>query len=48
VTLGGQSFGALTTTGQLAGAPLVGVAKPRGGAYAVTLPAGSAALLTLR
>jgi hypothetical protein len=48
VTLGGQSFGAGTTTGQLAGAPQVGAVKSRDGAYAVTLAAGSAALLTLR
>jgi hypothetical protein len=48
VTLGGQSFGAATTTGQLAGTPQVATVKPRGGAYTLSLPAGSAALLTLR
>ena len=48
VTLGGQSFGAVTTTGQLAGTRQVASVKPRGGAYTVSLPAGSAALLTLR
>jgi hypothetical protein len=48
MTLGGQSFGAATTTGQLAGSPQVGAVKSRDGAYAVTLAAGSAALLTLR
>jgi hypothetical protein len=48
VTLGGQSFGAVTTTGQLAGTPQLAMVKPRGGAYTVSLPAGSAALLTVR
>ena len=48
VTLGGQSFGAATTTGQLAGTRRLTTVKPRGGAYAVSLPAGSAALLTVR
>jgi hypothetical protein len=48
VTLGGQSFGAATTTGQLAGTPQVAAVRPRADDYAVTLPAGSAALLTLR
>jgi Glycosyl hydrolase family 79 C-terminal beta domain len=48
VTLGGQSFGAATTSGQLAGTPQVTAIESRDGAYAVTLAAGSAALLTLR
>lgn len=48
MTLGGQSFGAVTTTGQLAGTRQVASVKPRGGAYTVSLPAASAALLTLR
>jgi hypothetical protein len=48
VTLGGQSFGPITTTGQLAGTPQVTAVTPRRGAYGVSLPAGSAALLTLR
>ena len=46
VTLGGKGFGAATTTGVLA-PPVPQQVKPRGGAYSVTLPAGSAALLTL-
>jgi hypothetical protein len=45
VTLGGRSFGR-TATGVLA-APVVQRVRRRGGAYAVTLPAASAALLTL-
>jgi hypothetical protein len=48
VTLGGQSFGAVTTTGQLAGTLQVTTVKPGGGAYTVSLPSGSAALLTVR
>jgi hypothetical protein len=48
VTLGGQSFGAATTTGQLAGTPQLATVRPRRGAYTVSLPAGSAALLTVR
>jgi hypothetical protein len=46
VTLGGRRFGARTGTGLLA-APLPRSVAPRSGAYAVTLPAASAALLTL-
>ena len=46
ITLGGQSFGATTDTGLLPG-PVPQDAVPRRGSYAVTLPAGSAALLTL-
>jgi hypothetical protein len=46
VTLGGRRFGARTDTGLLA-APLPRLVAPRAGAYAVTLPAASAALLTL-
>jgi hypothetical protein len=45
VTLGGRSFGR-TTTGVLP-APQVQRVRRRGGVYAVTLPAASAALLTL-
>jgi hypothetical protein len=45
LTLGGQAFGA-TTTGVLA-PPVSQPVVPHGGAYAVTLPPGSAALLTL-
>jgi hypothetical protein len=48
VTLGGQSFGAATTTGQLAGTRQLTTVSPRGGAYTLSLPAGSAALLTVR
>jgi hypothetical protein len=46
ITLGGQSFGATTDTGLLP-APVPQDTVPHGGRYAVTLPAGSAALLTL-
>jgi hypothetical protein len=46
VTIGGRSFGARTATGVLA-APKPRVVAPRSGSYAVTLPAASAALLTL-
>jgi len=45
VTLGGRSFGR-TTTG-VAPAPRIARIRRRGGVYAVTLPAASAALLTL-
>jgi hypothetical protein len=47
VTLGGQSFGAATTTGTLAGRPSLTHLTKRGGRYAFGLPAGSAALITL-
>jgi hypothetical protein len=46
VTLGGESFGARTGTGVLA-PPRPTALSPRSGVYAVTLPAASAALLTL-
>jgi hypothetical protein len=46
VTLGGRTFGAATATGVLA-PPVPQPVSPHGGAYSVTLPAGSAALLTL-
>jgi hypothetical protein len=46
VTLGGQTFGAVTTTGQLPGSPQTTPVAPAGGVYTVQLPAGSAALLT--
>ncbi|MGH2913855.1 MAG: glycosyl hydrolase family 79 C-terminal domain-containing protein, partial [Solirubrobacteraceae bacterium] len=48
VTLGGKSFGTVTTTGLLA-APAAQTVRSRGAGatYAVTLPARSAALLTL-
>jgi hypothetical protein len=46
ITLGGESFGATTSTGVLP-APVPQDIVPHAGAYGVTLPAGSAALLTL-
>jgi glycosyl hydrolase family 79 len=46
-TLDGQSFGARTRTGLLAGASTTGVVRPVRGTYLVRLPAVSAALLTL-
>jgi hypothetical protein len=46
VTLGGRTFGAATTTGILA-PPAPQAVAPHGGAYSVTLPASSAALLNL-
>jgi Glycosyl hydrolase family 79 C-terminal beta domain len=47
VTLGGQSFGARTTTGLLAGKSQISSVKPSGRSYSVRLPAGSAALMTV-
>jgi hypothetical protein len=47
VTLGGQSFGAETTTGRLAGRSHVADLKRSQGRYEFTLPAESAALITL-
>jgi hypothetical protein len=47
VTLGSQSFGASTSTGLLAGARRVSVVRPDSGRYVVSVPAGSAALLTV-
>ncbi len=47
ITLGGQSFGSDTSTGVLAGKSTVQTLRPSArGAYDVTLPAASAALLT--
>jgi hypothetical protein len=46
VTLGGRTFGAATVTGVLAPA-VAQTVTPRAGTYTMTLPAGSAALLTL-
>ncbi|MBV9046927.1 MAG: hypothetical protein JOY58_01575 [Solirubrobacterales bacterium] len=48
VTLGGQSFGSQTDTGTLQGAPQTTAVKPDQGHYAITVPPGSAALLTLQ
>jgi len=47
ITLGGQSFGAETTTGRLAGRASIDKLKAGHGRYEFTLPAESAALLTL-
>jgi hypothetical protein len=47
VTLGGQSFGAETATGRLAGRSSVARLKASRGGYEFTLPAESAALITL-
>ena len=47
VALGGRSFGASTSTGTFAGRARDAVVSPRAGRYVVTLPAASAALLTL-
>jgi hypothetical protein len=46
LSLGGQTFGAASATGVLA-PPVAQTVAPRAGTYSVTLPAGSAALLTL-
>ena len=48
VTLGGRSYGLASTTGQLAPAITQALAPDGRGAYTVTVPAGSAALVTLR
>ncbi len=45
VTLDGQTFGPETNTGTLAGTPTPQTVYPLAGSYAVTLPAGSAALI---
>jgi Glycosyl hydrolase family 79 C-terminal beta domain len=47
VSLGGQSFGAQTTTGRLAGAAQPDSVTSSAGRYLVRLPAASAAMLTL-
>ena len=47
VTLGGQSFGPSTTTGQLAGTPATDGVPPTRGEYVVRVPPASAAMLTL-
>ena len=46
MTIGGQTFGAQTTTGTLPGPPATTPVDPASGTYTVSLPAGSAALLT--
>lgn len=47
VTLAGQSFDPSTATGVLSGARIIIPVKPSAGAYTVTLPAASAAMLTI-
>lgn len=47
VTLGGQSFGAATTTGLLSGDSTDSSVKPSGDDYVITLPGTSAAMLTI-
>ena len=46
VVLGGQSFGPDTTTGQLSGSPQSTTVNSAGGNYTVSVPGGSAVLLT--
>jgi hypothetical protein len=48
VTLAGQSFGAQTTSGRIGGSAQRSTVKPTVGRYVVSLPAGSAAMLTAR
>jgi hypothetical protein len=48
ITLAGQSFGAQTTTGRIGGSAQRRTVKPIGDRYVVSLPAGSAAMLTAR
>jgi hypothetical protein len=47
VTLGGQTFGTTTSTGQLSGRSDAATIAPAGGSYTVTVPAASATLLTI-
>ena len=47
ITLAGQSFGSQTATGALTGAVASSSLMPSGGHYTVTLPAASAAMLTI-
>jgi hypothetical protein len=47
VTIGGQSFGAETATGVLAGPAVHHTVPASGGGYAVTVPAASATMLTI-
>jgi hypothetical protein len=47
VTLGGQTFGAETSTGALAGPALHQTVASSGGGYPITVPAASATMLTL-
>jgi hypothetical protein len=47
VTLGGQTFGSQTGTGQLAGTAQTTTLAPANGTYVVSVPAASATMLTL-
>jgi hypothetical protein len=47
VTLGGQSFGATSTTGELAGKSTDTTLGQSGGNYVVSVPGASATLLTI-
>jgi Glycosyl hydrolase family 79 C-terminal beta domain len=47
VTLGGQTYGSATVTGTLAGHSTVVAVRKTGAGYVVTVPAASAAMLTL-
>jgi hypothetical protein len=47
VILGGQTFGGATHTGRLPGPPQTEAVAPSDGSYTVTLPPGTAAMLTL-
>jgi hypothetical protein len=47
VTLGGQSYGSDTTTGDLAGRQRTSTVRPNGRGYVLAMPAFSAVLLTL-
>src|SRR5262249_35926806 len=47
VTLGGQSFGKATTTGNLTGRSRIVSVTPSNGSYTVQLPRASAAMLTI-
>jgi hypothetical protein len=47
VSLGGQTFGAETTTGTLPGPLFTTPASPTAGTYSIALPAASAAMLTI-
>jgi hypothetical protein len=47
VTIGGQSFGSQTATGELTGPAQTEFLAPRAGRYVVTVPRASAALITI-
>ena len=47
VTIGGQTFGAETSTGVLAGPAGRRTVTPSGGGYPITVPAASATMLTI-